>query len=187
MPRVVVFLAEGFEEVEAVTPVDYLRRAGAEVVTAGVGTRTPRGARGMVVQADSRVEDLSGSFDAAVLPGGMPGSRNLAESGEVEELCRRLWKEGALIAAICAAPAVALGRFGLLSGRRFTCYPGCESDVGAGAGAGFLEERVVQDGNLITSRGAGTAGEFALRIIAWLFDENTARKVGASVLLSSPG
>ncbi|PIE03988.1 MAG: DJ-1 family protein [Spirochaetales bacterium] len=161
MPRAVVFLAEGFEEVEAVTPIDYLRRAGAEVVIAGVGTKCPRGARGIAVQADADAGELSGYFDAAVLPGGLPGADNLAASAAVRSFCEELWNSGKLIAAICASPAVVLGSFGMLKGRSFTCYPG---------------------GNLITSRGAGTAGEFALAIISYLFDREKAAAVGKSVL-----
>ncbi len=179
MPRAVVFLAEGFEEVEAVTPIDYLRRAGAEVVIAGVGTKCPRGARGIAVQADADAGELSGYFDAAVLPGGLPGADNLAASAAVRSFCEELWNSGKLIAAICASPAVVLGSFGMLKGRSFTCYPGCEEGL---QDAVFKEERVVTDGNLITSRGAGTAGEFALAIISYLFDREKAAAVGKSVL-----
>jgi 4-methyl-5(b-hydroxyethyl)-thiazole monophosphate biosynthesis len=182
MPRVVVFLADGFEEVEAVTPVDYLRRAGIDVLTVGVGTGTPVGARGIRIVADVQIESLQEIPDGVVLPGGMPGSSNLAASGKVAEITRNVMKNGGLVGSICAAPALALGSFGLLKNRRFTCYPGMEKEVPADQGT-FIPDRVVVDRNLITSRGAGTAGEFSIAMIRYLSGEEEAEKIMRGVLL----
>ena len=174
-----VFLADGFEEVEAVTPVDYLRRAGIKVTIAGVGTAAPTGSKGVRITADVEVRNLSDDFDAVILPGGMPGAVNLADSPAVESLCRKVSQRGGLVAAICAAPAVALGRFGLLEKRRFTCYPGFEKEAVNGS---FSPDRVVVDGNLITSRGPGSAGEFAVEVIRYLVDDETAKQIAKDVL-----
>ena len=169
--KAVVFLADGFEEVEAVTPIDFLRRAGIEVTVAGVGTTEPTGARGISIRADVPAEDVTRLPDAVVLPGGMPGAVNLSESDTVRNLTVKVHDAGGLVASLCAAPAVALGTFGLLEGRRFTCYPGFEEKVTSGT---FLEDRVVRDGNLITSRGPGTAAEFAIELVRYLKGDSEA-------------
>ncbi|RLW70853.1 MAG: DJ-1 family protein [spirochete symbiont of Stewartia floridana] len=178
--RTAVFLADGFEEVEAVTPIDYLRRADIEVIIAGVGSSAPTGSKGVRINADVEIDELSGELDAVILPGGMPGATNLASSAPVERLCAEMLKSGKLVAAICAAPAVALNRFGLLEQRKFTCYPGYEKQVMAGR---FLPERVIVDGNLITSRGPGTAGEFAVEIIRYLTNDQITRNIAKATLL----
>lgn len=176
MSKVAVLLAEGFEEVEAVTPIDFLRRAGVEVVTAGVGGVTVRGSHGITISADAGVESLeSGDLDGVVLPGGMPGAANLAASPEVGRLVRSMIDSQKLIAAICAAPAKVLAPMGVLAGKRATCFPGDE--VSFASDVTFSEERVVRDGDLITSRGAGTAAEFAEEIIRYLVDEKAASEV----------
>jgi 4-methyl-5(b-hydroxyethyl)-thiazole monophosphate biosynthesis len=180
MSRVVIFLAEGFEEIEALTPADFLRRAGIEVVLAGVGTLQPAGARGVRVAADTAVEKLKGNIDGVILPGGMPGSANLASSAAVAGLTKRVMSAGGMVASICAAPALALGSFGLLTGRKFTCYPGMEKEAPGGT---FSADRVVVDGNLITSRGPGTAAEFSIAIIRYLAGNDAADKVAKAVLL----
>ncbi|MDR0474758.1 MAG: DJ-1/PfpI family protein, partial [Treponema sp.] len=132
----IILLAEGFEEVEALTPVDYLRRAGIDVLTVAVGEgRTVKGARGIPVIADTTLKECQGTadlWDAVILPGGMPGSANLAASGETGGLLKKMEAAGKWLCAICAAPALALAPLGLLSGRRFTCYPGMETKVQAG-------------------------------------------------------
>ena len=184
MKRACVLLAEGFEEIEALTPVDYLRRGGVEVAILGLGGLKVRGARGIEVSADAMLEDAvaaSSSFDAVIIPGGMPGARNLAESRAARDLILRHAREGKIIAAICAAPAVVLHEAcGLLAGKRFTCYPGMERRV---EGAHHSGERVVVDGSFITSRAAGTAGEFAIAILGALAGNNQAETVAESVLL----
>jgi 4-methyl-5(b-hydroxyethyl)-thiazole monophosphate biosynthesis len=179
MSHIAVLLADGFEEVEAVTPIDFLRRAGVEVIVTGVDTEEPQGARGVVIRTDSLIGDLSEELDGVVLPGGMPGAENLAASKEVQVLTERLFTAGKLVASICAAPAVALGKYGILKGRRFTCYPGFETRVTEGT---FVEERVVVDGNLITSRGPGTAAEFSIAVIDYLVDSDSAKKVFTTTL-----
>ena len=180
--RLAIFLADGFEEVEALTPADYLRRAGLEVILAGVGTMQPTGAHGVTISADIDAAELPDELDGVVLPGGMPGAANLAASGVVEEHCRRVMESGGLTAAICAAPALAFGAFGLIEGRRFTCYPGFETEV---SGGHFTDERVVADGDMITSRGPGTAGEFAVAVIRRLLGDEAADRVAGETLLSA--
>ncbi len=186
--KVILLLAEGFEDVEAVTPADYLRRAGAEVVVAAVGgTKTVKSSRGLSVLADTTLADLSAAgrlqavhWDAVVIPGGMPGSANIAASLTALGLVKDVFASGRIVAAICAAPAVVLAPHGMLAGRRFTCFPGMEKGLG---GAHWSAERVVTDGHLVTSRGAGTAGEWAVTIIEKLLGAEAARKVAEAVLL----
>ena len=187
--KAMVLLAEGFEEIEAVTPIDYLRRAGVEVTVAAVGNeRAVKSSRGLTVLADTTVAELSAmpgrwspmAWDAVLLPGGMPGASNIAASAPCASLLKACAASEKLVAAICAAPAVVLGPLGILTGRRFTCFPGMEKEVSSGR---WAEDRVVVDGNLITSRAAGTAGEWAHAVVAKLLGEEAARKVAHAVLL----
>ncbi len=185
--KVIVLFAAGFEDVEAITPVDYLRRAGAEVLVAGVGGRGIVGSRGMAVNADSSVEELASrgelnpsAWDAVVIPGGMPGAANIAASPACSAFIKRAFDAGILVAAICAAPAVVLSPLGILKGRRYTCFPGREKEVSE---ALWSEARVVADGNLITSRAAGTAGEWAMEIVRRLYGPEVAESLSSSVLL----
>lgn len=184
---VLVFLAAGFEEVEALTVVDYLRRAGAQVLMVSVsGEETVTGSHGISVQTGALITAVDAdTADALVLPGGMPGSKNLAASPELDAILRRFDNQGKLICAICAAPAVVLGSKGLLDGKTFTCYPGTESGVRCGEGfARWSPEKVVVCGGVITSRGPGTAGLFALKIIEALFGGDAAQKIAEQTLLS---
>ncbi|GHT99333.1 DJ-1 family protein [Spirochaetia bacterium] len=186
--KIAVFLAEGFEEVEAVTPIDYLRRAGIEVTTVSVGgSLMVKGSHGIPIAADTSLEALqregrlsAASWDGAVVPGGMPGAAHAAASAPVGALLTELAAAGKLTAAICAAPAVVFAPLGLLRGRRFTCYPGLEAQV---TGAAWLEEKVVIDGGVITSRGAGTAAAFAIALIGYLVSGAEAERIARSVLL----
>lgn len=191
MPKnAIVLLADGFEEVEALTPVDYLRRAGVEVTTAAIGkTGAVTGAHGVTINADTTLAaalQKSKGWDAVILPGGMPGAKNLAGSGETAGLLKETAAADKWICAICASPAVVLAPLGLLAGRKYTCYPGMEKQV---AGAIWQDERVVIDagnggaGGIITSRGAGTAGEFASAVISVLLGKSNADALAASVLL----
>ena len=197
--KVIVLFAEGFEEVEAVTPVDYLRRAGIEVTTAAVGTKAQglavKGAHGIPVVADAALETLleekklePSVWDGVVVPGGLPGADNLAASKEAGAFIRAMAGAGKWICAICAAPARVLSPLGLLAGKRFTCFPGEEEKVlapgSASAGAVWKQDRVVVDGNFITSRGAGSAGEFACAIISTLVNEAEGKKLAERVLLA---
>ena len=187
--KAVVLLADGFEDVEAVTPIDYLRRAGVEVTTVSILEKcTPEWLivtsrwGGIKIIADTALTEIEGQsdWDAVVIPGGMPGAANLAASEKVCSFLKKMTAAGRLICAICASPAVVLFPLGIIGGKKFTCYPGLEEKV---TGSEWLEERVVVDNNIITSRGAGTAGEFAIAIIGKLFDEATAKKIAETVLL----
>ena len=171
MKRVVVLLAEGFEEVEAVTPIDFLGRAGCEVTVAGVTGKTVTGSHGIPVAADAGVTECTGTYDAVVVPGGMPGASNVAASEDAVSLISRVRDDGGIVAAICAAPGVVLAPNGFLDGKTATCYPGYESNFGE---TKFSEERVVVDGSTITSRGPGTAAEFALKLVEILVGEDKA-------------
>lgn len=170
MPDALVVLAEGFEEIEAVTVIDVLRRASVEVTVAALTSSPVRGARRIAVQADVPLAEVeSRSFDAVVLPGGMPGAKHLKEDPRVLELVRRQVAAGKLTAAICAAP-IALEAAGVLEGRRATCYPGYDLPS-----ARMSEERVVEDGPIVTSRGVGTALDFALALVARLVGPERAK------------
>jgi 4-methyl-5(b-hydroxyethyl)-thiazole monophosphate biosynthesis len=184
MPKkAIVFLADGFEEVEAITPIDYLRRAGIAVTTvSSTGEAVATGSHGIPVRADTTLAALKqgvADLDAVLLPGGMPGAKNLAACAEVGAFLKAMDGAGKLIAAICAAPAVVLAPLGLLSGRRFTCYPGMEAGV---SGARWVEEPVVVDGNCITSRGAGTAARWAFAVIEQLLSRADADRVAQATL-----
>jgi 4-methyl-5(b-hydroxyethyl)-thiazole monophosphate biosynthesis len=182
--KALVFLADGFEEVEAVTPIDYLRRAGIEVTTASVsGGKTVTGAHGLPVVVDALITEVpkGAVWDVLVCPGGMPGASNIAASVPACAMLKAQAAAGRCIAAICASPAVVLSPLGLLRGRRFTGYPGTETGV---EDAQWSAGRVVTDGNIITSRGAGTAGDFAVAVIATVLNREAADKVAASVLLA---
>lgn len=174
MKQVGIFLANGFEEVEAVTVIDFLRRADVNLIIAGVGTNTPTGAHELKINADVDVSEVPENLEGVILPGGMPGAVNLSESEQVKKLCRLAMSQKKLVAAICAAPAVVLGPFGLLEGFDFTCYPGFEKQCSMG---NFRPQRVVRDRNLITSRGPGTSAEFAVEIIRYLKGDEAADSV----------
>jgi len=174
--RAIVLFAPGFEEVEGVTQVDFLRRAGVEVLMVGVGARDVAGNHDIRVHTDIVIDELPEDidFDAVVLPGGMPGAKNLSEHPKVKPLAESAYKEGRLVAAICAAPGVVLGGTNILDNRYFTCYPGYQDRVPRGR---FSEDRVVRSDNVITSRGPGTAAEFAEAIVTYLVDPEAADKL----------
>ena len=181
MSRVYIFLADGFEEVEALVPVDLLRRAGVAVETVSISnTNLVTGRSGISVMADKLIGEIM--FDEAellVLPGGMPGTKNLgACKALTDQIAAFAGNKDKKIAAICAAPTV-FGQLGVLEGKKACCYPGLEEKL---LGAEASCDRVVVDGNIITSRGAGTAMDFALTLIAQLVDEETAEKVRQSIV-----
>lgn len=162
MARILVPLAQGCEELEAVTITDLLTRAGFEVVTAGLDDRPVKASRGMTLLPDTNLDNvMEQAFDMVVLPGGQPGSDNLDSDPRIQRLLKRLIGEGRYTAAICAAPKV-LASAGLLEGRRATSFPGV---LDGASGVKLEAEGVVRDGQVITSRGPGTAMDFALELI----------------------
>ena len=180
MPKVLLILAEGFEEIEAAAPIDLLRRAGAEVKVAGLSGTRIKSARGLEFGADMTLEQAGRDFDALVLPGGGGGAKNLAASNQVKDLVLDGFRKGKWICAICASPVLVLGPAGILDGKSATCYTGMES--GFGKMVKFADQKVVVDGNVITSRGPGTAVEFALAIVDKLFGNARSKKLREEVL-----
>lgn len=180
MKKACVFLAPGFEEVEGLTVVDLLRRADVELTMVSIGeTRSITGSHGITVEADKLFEEMDyAEQDLLLLPGGMPGTLNLKGCSKLLELLHEFNNQGKLIAAICAAPTV-FGHMGILQGKKATCYPGCEDGLG---GAQYLTDSVVVDGNITTSRGVGTAIDFALALIAQLYDQEKADAIGESIV-----
>jgi 4-methyl-5(b-hydroxyethyl)-thiazole monophosphate biosynthesis len=176
MSRVLVPLAEGFEEIEAVTVVDLLRRAGVEVHTASLDGPRVTGSHGIALMADIALDAAAADdYDMIVLPGGMPGAEHLKNDPRVISLLRRFAAEGRYAAAICAAPRV-LAHAGLLEERAATSFPGF-LNAGSAPGIRLRDEAVVVDGKVVTSRGAGTAMEFGLTLIALLKGEAAAQSV----------
>jgi 4-methyl-5(b-hydroxyethyl)-thiazole monophosphate biosynthesis len=180
--NVIVLLAEGFEEVETITPITYLRRAGINVITASITeNQTVKGARGISMITDtSLAKSADEEWDAVIIPGGLPGATNLAACEKTGAFLKKMSAKEKLVCAICASPAVVLAPLGLLAGKRFTCYPGMEETV---KDAVWTDDRVVTDGSIITSRAAGTSGEFSIAIIRELLGEDTAKKIADAVLL----
>ena len=180
MSSAVMFLADGFEEVEALTAVDLLRRAGVEVTTVSIsGQLSVTGRSRISVLADTVFDEAeTGMADLLILPGGQPGTSNLMKHEGVAAALKKAAADGRKTAAICAGPTV-LGHLGLLKGRKAACYPGCEGGLD---GAEVLEEKVVTDGNVITSRGAGTAVPFALALIEALEGREEADRIAESIV-----
>jgi len=169
---VYVFFADGFEELEALSPVDALRRAGVSVTTVGVGSRQITGAHQIPILCDITAEELrADDLEMIVLPGGMPGTTNLEASPVVMSVLDKALAEGKWIAAICAAPSI-LGHRGILKGKNAICFPGFEDAL---EGAVLSEEPICIDGNIITAKGAGVALEFALTLVACLKGKEAAR------------
>lgn len=181
MKKAIVFLAEGFEEMEAIGTVDVLRRGGIETKTVSITSEHKvTGAHGMAVLADALLSETDASdADALVLPGGMPGSKNLNECEPLKELLLEQYRHNKIVAAICAAPMV-LGGLGLLKGRRATCYPSFEPTL---IGATATGKAVETDGNVITGKGPGLVFDFALAIVAALKSKSVAEEVAAGLLL----
>jgi 4-methyl-5(b-hydroxyethyl)-thiazole monophosphate biosynthesis len=180
-PTILVPIADGTEEIEAVCIIDVLRRAGAAVTVASVNRLQVTASRGVKLVADCLIEECQGEvYDLIVLPGGMPGSEHLRDSEVLRELLYRQENGGRLFGAICAAPAVILNTHGLLNRRKATCHPAFRDQLGAETAA---QERVVVDGNCVTSQGPGTALEFALKLVELLFGKEKAREVAAPMQL----
>ncbi len=166
MTSVLIPLAQGCEEIEAVTAIDILRRAGIEVITAGLSVGPVRASRGTVLLPDTVLDDaIQRDFDMVVLPGGMPGSAHLKNDARIIGLLQRMAASGKFLAAICAAP-MALHAAGLLQDKRVTSFPGVVDEL-PGSHT-YLNDSVVVDGNIVTSRGPGTAIDFALTLVELL-------------------
>lgn len=179
-----ILLADGFEEVEALTTADVLKRAGIETVLTSVyGEEAVRGAHDIYVDTDDYFEDPDeyddgfSDADAVILPGGMPGTTNLKESAAVKGMLEAYLTAGKVVCAICAAPTV-LGGYGMLDGKKATCFPGCESGLG---GADFVGGPAVTDGNIITGKSMGCAVDFALAIVTKLHGADAAKKLEGSL------
>ena len=199
MKSVVVFLSEGFEEIEAVTPIDYLRRAGVNVVTVSVPAQTKVERRenvfslldphavlashGVIYIADKSFDEwkseLNGDLpDALFVPGGMPGAKNLSDFQPLNDFIKEMFAKNKLVTAICAAPVVVLSKTGVLNGKKYTCYPDMEKMVSPSCNATHIANvPFVSDGNLITGRGPGAAEQFAMEIVLYLCGEEVAKRV----------
>lgn len=178
--QILFLMANGFEETEFVTPFDYWQRGGLNVTLASISdSLSVTGAHGLKIQADILLKDADLSqFDAVTLPGGGLGVKNLAASAAVEATIKQFDAQGKWLFAICAAPLV-LSKAGLLKDRRCTCFPGCEGDLVCKQ---FLTDRVVVDGNVITSRGAGSAEEFAFECLAQVAGREICEKIREQVV-----
>lgn len=181
MSNIYVFLATGFEEIEALTPVDILRRAGMDVKLVSItGEEVVTGARQINVKTDLTFDNIDKNWaDVLVLPGGMPGTKNLLAYEPLMELVKEYNSNNKRIAAICAAPTI-FGKLGILNGKKAICYPGMEEEL---IGADVYNIPVVTDGNITTSRGMGTALDFALELLELLSgSKECAEKMASSVV-----
>lgn len=178
---VYLFLANGFEEIEALGTVDIMRRAGIDVKTVGIGGKQVCGSHNIKVEADicdKEFEYNSKNIEMLVLPGGIPGTPNLEKSDCVINALDKAFNDGIFIAAVCAAPSI-FGHRGFLKGKKACCYPSFESEL---MGAEVSQDRVVADGNVITSRGAGTVYDFAAKIVEVLKGKEISDKILSSML-----
>jgi 4-methyl-5(b-hydroxyethyl)-thiazole monophosphate biosynthesis len=179
---VMVPVADGTEELEAVAMIDILRRAGAAVTVASVsGNRQITASRGVVIVADTLIDDcMDQVYDLIVLPGGIPGAEHLRDSSALTRLLKGQRDREGLYGAICASPAIVLEHHGLLAGRRATCHPGFVEQL---SNKDLVDSIVAADGNCLTSRGAGTAVEFALVLVELLYGRDKRQDVAASLAL----
>ena len=179
--KVLVPIANGTEEIEAVCIIDVLRRAGASVIVASVDDLQVTASRGVKLVADKLITDcVDEKYDLVVLPGGMPGAEHLRDSKELETILRNQKQEERLYGAICAAPAVVLQHHGLLDQRRATCHPNFVDQL---VNTDLVESRVAVDGTCVTSRGPGTALEFALKLVELLYGQEKAKEVAAPMVV----
>ena len=182
VPKVLVPIADGTEEIEAVCIIDILRRAGVDVTVASVGELQITASRGVKIVADCRIDDCRAvRYDLIALPGGIPGAENLRDSHVLTEILKAQKQAGRWLGAICAAPAVVLGPHGLLEGCQATAHPAFVDQL---ADRKRADERVVVDGGCVTSRGPGTAVEFALQLVALLCGDAKAREVADPMVLA---
>ena len=175
MKKVMVAVADGVEEIEAVTIIDVLRRAGADVTVTSVGNRQIVASRQVRITADKNINEcLDEEYDLIVLPGGIPGANNLAASEPLSQLLKRQRDANKLYGAICASPAVVLESQGLLEGKKATCYPSFAEKLTDSSSA---DQQVVVDGNCVTSQGPGTAMKYALKLVELLYDAQKAQEL----------
>jgi 4-methyl-5(b-hydroxyethyl)-thiazole monophosphate biosynthesis len=179
--KVFIFLADGFEEIEAIAPIDIFRRANVEVVTVSIsGNKSVIGAHNVCVLADCLFSETDFSDnDLLFLPGGMPGTKNLDAHEGLNQLLKLQAENGKNIAAICAAPSI-LGKMNLLKDKEAICYPGFEDQL---YGAILSKEKIVKSGNISTAKGAGVAIQFALKLVEELKGKETADKIAAAIQL----
>lgn len=179
-----VFLADGFETIEALTPVDVLSRAGMKVVTVSINkTREVTSVNGVTVLADKTIDEID-TTDAMwlIVPGGMPGATNLAACGKLSDILNKQWVKGGRIASICASPAVVLAPLGILRGHTATCYPTFKQDLIDGGGA-YEDTRVSVSGNLVTSNGPSSALLWSFAIVSQTLGEDVASSVASAMLV----
>ena len=178
---VYIILGKGFEPVEAIAPCDILRRGGVDVKLAGIGGKTVEAAHGVTVAADCTVEEIDqNALEMIVLPGGLGGVESILGCQAALDAVKRAWDGGKYVAAICAGPTV-LAKLGITAGRRATCYPGCENQMGNAHMA--ADAAVIRDGRLITGTSAGCAIPFALTLIEALKGEQEARRVASQIVI----
>lgn len=188
MKKAAVFLADGFEEVEALTPVDYLRRAGVEVITVSIPSATMKdekivtGSHKIPVIADTTLKEYLAQYgdnapDLVFCPGGSVGAENLSNCTKLLSHLEKCDDNGKFVSAICASPAVVLGKTKIPDGKRWTCYPGMQTESNEAYQTKYENKVFITDGNLITARGAGAAEEFAMELIRLLCGEATAKKI----------
>lgn len=176
--KVLVAIADGTEELEAVTIIDVLRRVKADVTVASVGNKQVKTSRCVNLVADALISECVGNvYDLIALPGGMPGAEHLRDSSQLTDMLKEQAESGRLYAAICASPTVVLKPHGLLKDKKATCYPSLLSEI-----ENPQQAKVVVDGNCITSQGPATALEFALKLVELLFDEQKSREVANAML-----
>jgi 4-methyl-5(b-hydroxyethyl)-thiazole monophosphate biosynthesis len=182
MAKALVLMAEGFEEIELTSIVDILRRGGVTVMIAGLKDGLITGSRGMKMQPDVTLDGIKEMYDMIILPGGSPGYVNLGSDRRVIELVNRYNADGKIVAAICAAPSV-LVKAGILTGKKSTIFRGMENEL---KNAVYVDKPVVEDGNILTSQGPGTAMGFAIALLKRLAGEKKAREVQEKLLYRTP-
>ncbi len=177
--QVYLFLADGFEEIEAIAPIDILRRANINIQTVSIsGTKEVTGTHGIIIQADLLFTEVDFSLsDMLILPGGMPGTKNLDAHQALKAILTAQYEKRGKIAAICAAPSI-LGKMGFLNGKEAICYPGFEEAL---SGAVISKSLVVKSDNIITAKGAGVAVEFALKIVEELKGKSASEKIASAI------
>jgi DJ-1 family protein len=179
--KALLVIANGIEEMETVVVFDILKRSGVDVTIAGLSEKENESARKMHIIADCTLSEAGDQYDAIILPGGGEGAKNLSESTYLLDIIKRMHKNNKIIAAICASPALVLAPTGILSGKRITCYPDMKDSLAEDII--FEDKDVVQDGNIITSKGPGTAPAFGIKLAETLVGRSIAETVKNKMLL----